>query len=107
MKRRRFIASLGGAALALPRFAAAQSRVASVAFLLNRLPPQIPPPFWRAFVEALRERGWDEGRNVAFHLRAAEGSEERYQQLAAERRLIHSGGHRQHPLGVAELEREI
>jgi hypothetical protein len=53
MRRRWFIASLGGAALALPRFATAQSRVASVAFLFNRLPPQIPAPFWRAFVEAL------------------------------------------------------
>src|SRR5438067_4823418 len=84
MKRRRFIASLGGAVLTLPRFATAQSRVASVGFLLNRLPQQNPPPFWRAFVETLRERGWDEGRNVAFHLRGAEGSEQRYQQLAAE-----------------------
>jgi putative ABC transport system substrate-binding protein len=84
MRRRWFIASLGGAVVSLRRFATAQSRVASVAFLFNRLPPQIPAPFWRAFVGALRDRGWDEGRNVAFHLRGAEGSEERYQQLAAE-----------------------
>jgi putative tryptophan/tyrosine transport system substrate-binding protein len=41
-------------------------------------------PQWQAFVEALRERGWDEGRNVAFDLRATEGIGERYAQLAAE-----------------------
>src|SRR5262249_13053887 len=48
------------------------------------LPQLSVSPFWRAFVESLRERGWDEGRNIVFHLRAGEGIEERYQQLAAE-----------------------
>ena len=42
------------------------------------LPQLSVSPFWRAFVEALRERGWDEGRNIVFHLRAGEGIEERY-----------------------------
>ncbi|MGB9648271.1 MAG: ABC transporter substrate binding protein [Stellaceae bacterium] len=82
VRRRWFIASLGVAALTLQRFATAQLPV-RLAFLLNQLPPQ-NPPYWVAFVEVLRERGWDEGRNITFHLRAAEGSEERYQQLAAE-----------------------
>ncbi len=82
IRRRWFIASLGVAALTLPRFATAQLPV-RLAFLLNQLPPQ-NPPYWGAFVEVLRGRGWDEGRNITFHLRAAEGSEERYQQLAAE-----------------------
>jgi ABC-type uncharacterized transport system substrate-binding protein len=85
MKRRGFIASLGGATLIFPRFATAQLPAARVAVLLNQLPSQLAiAPFWRAFVEGLRERGWDEGRNVVFDLRAAEGSQERYQQLAAE-----------------------
>jgi putative ABC transport system substrate-binding protein len=83
MRRRHFITTLGAAALTFPRLAAAQLPVARLAFLLNQLPPQIPP-FWQAFVDVLRSRGWNEGRNVAFELRAAEGSEERYQQLAAE-----------------------
>ncbi len=82
IRRRWFIASLGVAALTLPRFATAQLPV-RLAFLLNQLPPQ-NPPYWGAFVEVLRGRSWDEGRNITFHLRAAEGSEERYQQLAAE-----------------------
>src|SRR5437588_6564632 len=84
VNRRELIIALGGAVLVLPRFAIAQSRVAHIAALVSRLPPQSPLPFWRAFVEALRERGWEEGRNVDFQLRATEGIAERYQQLAAE-----------------------
>jgi putative ABC transport system substrate-binding protein len=86
MKRRWLIASLGSAALTFPRFATAQLPVARVAVLAGNpsLPQLSVSPFWRAFVEALRERGWDERRNIVFHLRAGEGIEERYQQLAAE-----------------------
>src|SRR5882724_1508582 len=85
MKRRWFIASLGGAALTCPRFATAEQPTVHVAVLLSQLPSQLAiAPFWRAFVEGLREHGWDDGRNVAFDLRAAEGNQERYQQLAAE-----------------------
>ena len=84
MKRRELLIVLGGAVLMLPRFTTAQSRVAHIAVLVSRLPPQSPIPFWPAFVEALRERGWEEGRNVDFQLRATEGVAERYQQLAAE-----------------------
>jgi ABC transporter substrate binding protein len=83
IRRRWFIASLGAAALTLPRFATAQLPIARLAFLVNQLPHK-NPPYWGSFVEVLRERGWDEGRNIIFHLRAAEGNEERYQQLAAE-----------------------
>jgi len=86
MKRRWFIASLGSAALTSPRFATAQLPVARVAVLAGNpsLPQFSVSPFWRAFVEALRARGWDEGRNIVFHLRAGEGIQERYQQLGAE-----------------------
>jgi ABC-type uncharacterized transport system substrate-binding protein len=82
MNRRLFFSSFGGAVLALSCFARAQSRVARVAVLVARLPTQSPS--WAAFVEALRERGWEEGRNVDFQVRMTEGSAERYQQLAAE-----------------------
>jgi len=84
MNRRWFIASFSGAALALPPFAPAQSRVARVAALVIRLPTESPSPAWLAFVEALRERGWEEGRNLEFQLRATEGNTERYQPLEAE-----------------------
>src|SRR3954451_12125279 len=84
MKRRWFIASLGGTVLTLPRFTAAQARVARVAVLTARLPSQMPLPFWQAFVDGLRERGWEEGRNIEFHVRAGGGIEERYKQLSAE-----------------------
>lgn len=85
MNRRCFIACLGVAALAPLGSATAQLRVARVAVLLSRLPTQLPVPgVWPAFVEALRERGWEEGRNIEFQFRASEGGAERYQQLAAE-----------------------
>src|SRR5262249_11275920 len=84
MNRRWFIASFSGAALALPPFALAQSRVARVAVLLSRPPAQLPVPLWPAFIEGLRERGWEEGRNLEFQLRASGGVTDRYQQLAAE-----------------------
>jgi putative ABC transport system substrate-binding protein len=86
MKRRWFIIALAGATLARPRFAAAQQPIRSVGVLLGNLPlPQLAAaPFWQAFVEGLHEHGWDEGRNIALQPRAAEGNQERYQQLAAE-----------------------
>jgi putative ABC transport system substrate-binding protein len=84
MDRRWFIACLGGAVLVIPAYATAQTRVAHIAVLLSRLPAQLPIPVWPAFVERLRERGWEEGRNLDFQLRAGEGITERYQHLAAE-----------------------
>jgi ABC-type uncharacterized transport system substrate-binding protein len=64
---------------------AAQSPVAHVA-LLGALPVLDPSerPAWQAFVEALQERGWVEGHNLAFELRWAGGRAERYPELAAE-----------------------
>jgi putative tryptophan/tyrosine transport system substrate-binding protein len=38
---------------------------------------------WRAFTDALGERGWVEGRNIAFDIRETEGRPE-FQQFAAE-----------------------
>jgi ABC-type uncharacterized transport system substrate-binding protein len=84
MNRRCFIGALGGAALAAPRLATAQSRVARVAVLTNQLPTRSPLPVWPAFLDALRERCWEEGRNLDIQLRATEGIAERRQQLAAE-----------------------
>ena len=84
IQRRRFLASLGGTVLTFPGFATAQPRVAQIAVLMARLPSQMPLPFWQAFVDGLRERGWEEARNIEFHVRAGGGIEERNKQLAAE-----------------------
>jgi len=84
MNRRWFIASFGGAALALPAFATAETRIARVAVLLTRLPTQLPGSALAAFIEVLRERGWEEGRNLEFQLRATEGIANWYEHLAAE-----------------------
>jgi hypothetical protein len=77
MNRRWFIASFGSAVLALPPVARTQSRVARVAVLVARPPAQLPNSVWPAFVESLRERGWEEGRNLEFQLRAGGGVMER------------------------------
>ena len=90
MNRRIFIASFGMAATIHPRLLIAQSHVPQVAFLFSiRTPQANPPPWWQAFIEAMRQRGWVEGRNITFHLRAAEGIQERYEQLATELVAIH------------------
>src|SRR3954447_25797840 len=89
MKRRIFIASFGMAATIHPRFLIAQSHMAQVAFLFSTRPQANPLSFWQAFIEAMRQRGWVEGRNITFHLRATEGSQERYEQLATELVALH------------------
>jgi putative ABC transport system substrate-binding protein len=64
MRRRDFITLIGGAAAAWPLAAGAQQpAVPVVGFLLGT--PSRPP----AFVEALRERGFIEGRTVEFDFR--------------------------------------
>jgi putative ABC transport system substrate-binding protein len=44
----------------------------------------VQAPGWRLFTEGLRDRGWIEGRNLVFSLRASEGRADRYRPLAAE-----------------------
>jgi len=70
--------------------------------------PMQPEPVAAGFVAAAHGRG---GRQAEVRLRSRDLGLERLQcsraYLAAQRRLIHSGGHRQHPLGVAEFEGEI
>ena len=41
-------------------------------------------PYRQAFVEALRQRGWEEGKNLILEARAAEGRAERYAEFATE-----------------------
>jgi ABC-type uncharacterized transport system substrate-binding protein len=89
MRRREFIASIGGAAtsIAWPRAARAQQgeRIRRIGALqgLAESDPEWPRRFG-AFKQRLQELGWNEGRNVAFEFRFADGKPERLPALAAE-----------------------
>jgi ABC-type uncharacterized transport system substrate-binding protein len=88
MKRREFIALLGGGGLLL---------VAKVRRARGQQPAKLPTigflgsstlsatsQWTAAFVQRLRELGWIEGRTVAIEYRWAEGRVERYAEIAAE-----------------------
>jgi putative ABC transport system substrate-binding protein len=86
MRRREFIALLGGAA-AWPLRARAQSpdRVRHIGVLMN-LAPEDPESQRRmtAFVQALQELGWTDGRNVRIEIRWGVSDAERNRRYAAE-----------------------
>src|SRR3954462_497154 len=69
MKRREFIAGLGGSvAAAWPVTGRAQARpTLGILLVGNR------QPFLRLFSEGLRELGYTDGQNMKFELRSAEG----------------------------------
>jgi putative tryptophan/tyrosine transport system substrate-binding protein len=84
MRRREFIAALGGAA-AWPVVARAQqpAKVPTIGFL-GPASAMAMRPWTAAFVERLRELGWIEGRTVTIEYRWAEGRSERFPEVAAE-----------------------
>jgi putative ABC transport system substrate-binding protein len=83
MRRRGFIALLGGAA-SWPLVAHAQQpKVYRVGFLLGATGESVASLF-HALKEGLRERGYVEGRNIAFVQRYGDGRTERLPDLAAE-----------------------
>jgi putative tryptophan/tyrosine transport system substrate-binding protein len=65
---------------ALAARAEASERMRRIGFLGNYQTSSI----WQAFLEGLRERGWDEGRTIVIESRWAQGKFERYPELAAE-----------------------
>ena len=83
IRRREFIAGLGGAA-AWPLAARAQQRALPVIGFLGGSTAAAQSQWTSAFVQRLRELGWTEGRNVAIEYRWGEGRNERYVQIAAE-----------------------
>jgi putative tryptophan/tyrosine transport system substrate-binding protein len=85
IRRREFIALLGGAAVVWPLAARAQQsgKLPTIGFLGGGGP--ISQRAWvDAFVRRLRELGWIEGRTVAIEYRWGEGRPERYAEVAAE-----------------------
>jgi putative ABC transport system substrate-binding protein len=85
MKRREFIALLGGAAAALPLAARGQQagKLPTIGFLGGST-AAAQSQWTSAFVQRLRELGWTEGRNVAIEYRWGEGRNARYAEIAAE-----------------------
>jgi putative ABC transport system substrate-binding protein len=83
MRRRQFIALLGGAA-ALPVAARAQQAAMPVIGFLGTGTPSGWSQWTSAFVNRMRELGWIEGRTVRIEYRWAEGRNERYAEIAAE-----------------------
>src|SRR5262247_1742077 len=85
IERRKFLATLGGAAIAWPLAARAQQpgKLPTIGFLVSGTPSSHGP--WVAgFVQRLRELGWIEGRTIAIEYRWAEGRSDRAAEIAAE-----------------------
>jgi putative tryptophan/tyrosine transport system substrate-binding protein len=85
IERRKFLATLLGAAVAWPLAARAQQpgKMPTVGFL-GTTTAAAWGPWTAAFVQRLRELGWIEGRNLAIEYRWADGRTGRFAEIAAE-----------------------
>ena len=83
MRRREFIALVGGTTAWPLTTRAQQTKLPAIGYLSTSTPSgwsQWTTPF----LERLRELGWVEGRTVAIEYRWAEGRSERFIEIAAE-----------------------
>jgi putative ABC transport system substrate-binding protein len=84
IERRKFLATLGGAALAWPLAARAQQAAMPAVGFLNALGQNDRPNLPAAFRRGLGETGYVDGRNVAIEYRFAENQHDRLPALAAD-----------------------
>ena len=83
--RRKFLATLGGAAAAWPLAARGQhpAKVPTIGYLGSST-ASAQSQWVAAFVQRLHDLGWIEGRTIALQYRWAEGRTERFHEIAAE-----------------------
>src|SRR5215510_3825138 len=81
--RRKFLATLGGAAAAWPLSARAQQAMPVIGFL-STLSPESNAPRLAAFGRALSEFGLVDGRNVAMEYRFVQGQYDQLPKMADE-----------------------
>jgi putative tryptophan/tyrosine transport system substrate-binding protein len=85
MRRRQFIGTLAGALLTGGIVAPATAQTVVRVGILTGASISTPANVFReAFLHVLRQRGWEEGKNLIIEARATEGRAERYAEHAAE-----------------------
>jgi putative ABC transport system substrate-binding protein len=91
MKRREFIALLGGTAIAMPRIASAQQPAKDTATpvlgYLGGPSPESFPAYFAGLREGLKETGFVEGQNITIDYRSTEDRYERFSGFALD--LVH------------------